>query len=181
MDSGIIRSYELYGGTRKQTIYQLMDFFTLFYLRFCENPDYTSWRAIQRSKPFYAWAGNTFELLVVEHMPQLANALRIKEYSTPFSWRGETPDGEGTQIDLVIPATGECADYLCEMKFSEGRYMLQDTDADELANQIAALRNSSMHKPSHSIYVALVTSIGVTESKHRSHVNDIVTLDALFT
>ena len=31
-----------------------------------------------------------------------------------------------------------------------------------------------------SIYVVLVTSFGVTESKHRSHLNDIVTLDSLF-
>ena len=179
-DSGIIRSYTLYGGPRKQTVYQLMDFFTLFYLRFCENPDYTSWRSVQRSKPFYTWAGNTFELLVIEHMPQLANALRIKEYATPFSWKGETPDGEGVQIDLLIPATAERADYICEMKFSEGKYILKDTDVNELTNQIAALRNSSIHKPSHSIYITLVTSIGVTESKHKSHINDIVTLDSLF-
>ena len=180
IDSGIIRSYDLYGGPRKQTIYQLMDFFTLFYLRFCETPDFTSWRSVQRSKPFYTWAGNTFELLVIEHMPQLADALRIKEYATPFSWRGKTPDGVGVQIDLVIPATAERSDYICEMKFSEGKYILKDDDATEITNQIAALRNSSIHRPSHSIYVALVTSFGVTESKHRSHINDIVMLDSLF-
>ena len=157
-----------------------MDFFTLFYLRFCETPDFTSWRSVQRSKPFYTWAGNTFELLVIEHMPQLADALRIKEYATPFSWRGKTPDGVGVQIDLVIPATAERSDYICEMKFSEGKYILKDDDATEITNQIAALRNSSIHRPSHSIYVALVTSFGVTESKHRSHINDIVVLDSLF-
>jgi len=180
IDSGIIRSYTLYGGPRKQTIYQLMDFFTLFYLRFCENNEFTSWRSVQRSKPFYTWAGNTFELLAIEHTPQLAEALRIKEYATPFSWRGKTPEGEGVQLDLVIPATAERAEYICEMKFSEGKYILKDDDASEIMNQIEALRNSIFHKPSHSIYVAFVTSLGVTESKHRSHINDIVTLDSLF-
>ena len=149
-------------------------------MRFVENPDFTSWRSVQRSKPFYTWAGNTFELLVMEHMPQLADALRIKEYATPFSWRGETPDGEGAQVDLIIPATAERALYLCEMKFSEGKYMLSNEDAEEFTRQISAVRNSSIHKPSHSIYIALVTSIGVTESKHKTHVNDIVTLDSLF-
>ena len=180
IDTGIIRSYTLYGGPRKQTIYQLMDFFSLFYLRFCENPDFTSWRSVQRSKPFYTWAGNTFELLVVEHMPQLADALRIKEYATPFSWRGDTPDGIGSQIDLVIPATAERADYICEIKFSEGRYVLKEEDAEDVARHIEALENSRIHKPSHSMYVTLVTSFGVTESKYRSHINDIVTLDSLF-
>lgn len=180
IDSGIIRSYTLYGGPRKQTIYQLMDFFTLFYLRFCENPDYTSWRSVQRSRPFYTWAGNTFELLVLEHLPQLADALRIKEYSTPFSWSGETSGGEGAQIDLVIPATAERADYICEMKFSESKYVLKEEDAEDITRHIDALMNSSIHRPTHSIYVALVTTFGMTDSKHRSHINDLVTLDSLF-
>lgn len=180
IDSGIIRSYTLYGSPRKQTVYQLVDFFTLFYLRFVENSDFTSWRSVQRSKPFYTWAGNTFELLVLEHMPQLANALRIKEYATPFSWRGVTPDNVGVQIDLIIPATAERAEYICEMKFSEGKYTLSGDDVEEITRQISAVRNSKIHKPSHSIYVALVTSFGVTESKHKIHVNDIVTLDSLF-
>ncbi|MBR1514605.1 MAG: AAA family ATPase [Bacteroidales bacterium] len=180
IDSGIIRSYTLFGGPRKQTVYQLVDFFTLFYLRFVENSDFTSWRSVQRSKPFYAWAGNTFELLVIQHMPQLANALRIKEYTTPFSWRGETPDGEGVQVDLIIPATAERADYICEMKFSEGKYTLTNNDVEEITRQISAVSNSKIHKPSHSIYVALITSFGTTESKHKIHVNDIVTLNSLF-
>ena len=180
IDSGIIRSYTLYGGPRKQTIYQLMDFFTLFYLRFCENPDYTSWRSVQRSRPFYTWAGNTFELLVLEHLPELADALRIKEYSTPFSWSGETSGGEGAQIDLVIPATAERADYICEMKFSESKYVLKEEDAEDITRHIDALMNSSIHRQTHSIYVALVTTFGMTDSKHRSHINDLVTLDSLF-
>ena len=180
MDSGIIRSYTLYGGARKQTVYQLVDFFTLFYLRFVENSDFTSWRSLQRSKPFYTWAGNTFELLVMEHMPQLANALRIKEYATPFCWRGKTPDGEGVQIDLIIPATAERANYICEMKFSEGKYTLSNDDVEEMTRQISAVSKAKIHKPSHSIYVALVTTFGTTDSKHKTHINEIVTLDSLF-
>lgn len=180
IDSGIIRSYTLFGGPRKQTIYQLVDFFTLFYLRFVENSDFTSWRSLQRSKPFYTWAGNTFELLVMEHMPKLADALRIKEYATPYSWRGKTPDGKGVQVDLIIPAAAERADYICEMKFSEGKYTLSNDDIEEFFKQISAVKNAKTHKPSHSIYVTLITTIGTTDSKHRIHVNEIVTLDSLF-
>lgn len=180
IDSGIIRSYTLYGGPRKQTIYQLVDFYTLFYLRFVENSEFTSWRSVQRSKPFYTWAGNTFELLIIEHIQQLADALRIKEYAAPFSWRGKTPDDKGVQVDLIVPATAERADYICEMKFSEGKYTLTNEDAEEFTRQINAVKNSKIHKPSHSIYLALVTSIGVTESKHKTHINEIVTLDDIF-
>ena len=180
MDSGVIRSYSRYGGPRKETVYQLTDFFTLFYLRFVEDTNFTSWRTVQRSKPFYTWAGNTFELLVIEHTPQLVDALRIKEYATPYCWYGETPEKEGVQVDLLIPATAERADYICEMKFSEGKYILKDSDAEDITDRISALRNSKVHKPTHSIYVAYVTTFGVSESKHRSHINDVVTLDDLF-
>ena len=180
LDSGVIRSYPRYGGPRKETVYQLTDFFTLFYLRFVEDSNFTSWRSVQRSKPFYTWAGHTFELLVQEHLPALVDALRIKEYATPFCWTGQTPDGEGVQVDLVIPATAERADYICEMKFSEGKYSLKDTDATDITNRISALRNSKIHKATHSIYVAYVTTFGITESKHRTHINDIVLLDDLF-
>ena len=84
------------------------------------------------------------------------------------------------QVDMLIPATAERADYICEMKFSEGKYVLKDTDAEDITDRKSALRNSKAHKPAHSIYVAYVTTFGVSESKHRSHINDIVTLDDLF-
>ena len=39
---------------------------------------------------------------VMGHMPQLADALRIKEYETPFSWSGETPDNEKTKESVYL-------------------------------------------------------------------------------
>ena len=66
------------------------------------------------------------------------------------------------------------------MKFSEDKYTLSNEDAEEFARQITAVKSSKIHKPSHSIYIALITSISTTESKHKTHVNDIVTLDSLF-
>ena len=66
------------------------------------------------------------------------------------------------------------------MKFSEGKYTLSNEDAIEITRQISAVKNSKIHKPSHSIYVALVTSFGTSDSKHKIHINDVVTLDSLF-
>ena len=78
------------------------------------------------------------------------------------------------------PVKAERADYICEMKFSESKYVLKEEDAEDITGHIDALMNSSIHKPTHSIYVALVTTFGMTDSKHRSHINDLVTLDSLF-
>ena len=37
MESGIIRAYPRYGKERVETVYQLIDFFSLFYLRFIQG------------------------------------------------------------------------------------------------------------------------------------------------
>ncbi len=57
---------------------------------------------LERSKPFYSWAGHSIELPVMGHMPQLADALRIEEYEMPFSWSGETPDTEKTKESVYL-------------------------------------------------------------------------------
>lgn len=37
IESGIIKTYKRYGEARVTTVYQLKDFFSLFYLRFIET------------------------------------------------------------------------------------------------------------------------------------------------
>ncbi|MBR5911613.1 MAG: hypothetical protein IKZ55_06480 [Bacteroidales bacterium] len=66
------------------------------------------------------------------------------------------------------------------MKFSEGKYTLSNDDVEEMTKQISAVSKAKIHKPSHSIYVALMTTFGTTDSKHKTHINEIVTLDSLF-
>lgn len=69
-ESGITREYPRYGKERVETVYQLKDFFSLFYLRFVHGKQVKQggWNAIHGTATFYTWAGDTFELLSIEHL-----------------------------------------------------------------------------------------------------------------
>lgn len=181
--SGIIREYPRVGKQRKETIYQLVDFFSLFYLRFIEGNTMArrgNWRSLQRTSSFFAWAGNTFELLCINHQRQLCNKLHIVNPTNCYCWSGKKPDGKGAQIDLLLEWNGERTDYLCEMKFSETKYTITKEVEENIQNKIEAFLNSKQHKPSHSLQVILVTSFGLKDRREASCVNEEVTLDDLF-
>ena len=181
IESGIIKTYKRHGEARVTTVYQLKDFFSLFYFRFIDTSSkYTQWRSLQRTPSFYTWAGNSFELLVAEHIPQLCEILRIKDPAESYCWTGKTPDEKNVQIDLLIPAPMERTDYLCEVKFSENSYSISTDYEDSLRNKLDAFINSKQHKKTHSLQLVMITSFGLSKSIHNGSVNSIICLDQLF-
>jgi len=181
-ESGIIREYPKYGKARVEMMYQLKDFFSLFYLRFIHNRQVKAgnWIAVNGTSSFYNWAGDTFELLCIEHMAQLQNALRIHSVDRNYCWSGTTNEGEGAQIDLVMESKSARTDYLCEMKFSISKYSITQGYKENLDTKIAAFMSSNMHKSTQSIQVVLVTTMGLVMGEHASAANHIVTLDDIF-
>ena len=139
-----------------------------------------NWRALQRTPSFYAWAGNTFELLCIEHLAQMKEALRIASISRNYCWRGPAPDGTEPQVDLVLEWKGERTDYLCEMKFSEHVFTIDKKYELELASKIEAFRQSKQHTKTHSIQLVMVTTNGIAHNEHAKDVNQQVILDDLF-
>ena len=180
-ECGIIRSFTRYGKQRKETVYQLCDFFSVFYLNFVGGKTQkTDWTYFQRSHEYENWAGRTFELLCSRHLDQIKAALRIKSLGQDYCWAGTGPDGTGAQIDMIIPAPEERTDYLCEMKFSESPYYITADYEWKLLNKLDAFKVSKNHKPSHSLLLIMVTSMGLGESVHNSIVNASVSLEDLF-
>jgi len=181
-ESGITREYPRYGKSRVETVYQLKDFFSLFYLHFIygKGVDRGNWRVVQRTPSFYAWAGNTFEMLCIEHLAQMKEALRVTTITKNYCWRGPAPDGTESQVDLVLEWKGERTDYLCEMKFSEHVFTIDKKYELELATKIEAFRQSKQHTKTHSVQLVLVTTNGIAHNEHAKDVNQQVTLDDLF-
>ena len=182
-ESGITREYPRYGKERVETVYQLKDFFSMFYLHFIygKGTDAGNWRSIQRTPTFYSWAGNTFEMLCIEHLPQIKDNLRIATINRNYCWSGQAPNGKSSQIDLVLEWKGERTDYLCEMKFSEHEFTIDKSYELELANKIDAFLNSKQHTKTHSIQLVMVTTHGVTSNEHAKDVNQQIVLDDLYT
>ena len=178
---GIIREYVKYGGARKVKMYQLKDFFSLFYLNFVDlQKGKTEWKSFLRTDRYQIWAGHAFELLCSDHLAQLQEALRIKNVGFDYCWSGVDSNGKGAQIDLVIPAPNERTDYVCELKFSENSYSITDKYAEELRDKLAVFRMSKNHKPSHSVLLVMVTSMGLKNSANNGAISASVTLADLF-
>ncbi len=181
-ESGIIREFPRYGKERVETVYQLKDFFSMFYLHFIygKGTDAGSWRTIQRTPTFYSWAGNTFEMLCIEHLPQIKDKLRIATINRNYCWRGAAPNGNTSQIDLVLEWKGERTDYICEMKFSEHEFTIDKKYEKELENKIDAFLHSKQHTKTHSIQLVMITTNGITLNEHSKDVNQQIVLDDLF-
>ena len=182
LESGIIRAYPRYGKERVETVYQLIDFFSLFYLRFVQDkqPKPGLWNAIHGTPTFYTWAGDTFELLCIEHLPRIQEALRIASIDRNYCWSGEGPEGKGAQIDLLLESKANRTDYLCEMKFKGGKYVITLSDEQNILNKIDAFAASKMHDKTHSIHLVMVTTMGIAKGEHASIVNQSVVLEDLF-
>jgi len=181
-ESGVIRKYPRHGKNRVETVYQLTDFFSLFYLRFIDGVQCKSgmWLTINRTGKFYSWAGETFELLCVAHLPQIQEALHIYSIDSSYCWSGKSDDGTGAQIDLVLECDAARTDYLCEMKFSENPYSITADYNMNLRNKLDAFSTSKQHNRTHSIQIAVIASFGVSRSSHDDIVNHSVSIGDMF-
>lgn len=183
LESGIIREYPKYGGDRVENVYQLIDFFSLFYLRFIngKHVQHGMWYSINRTGEFNTWIGNTFELVCILHLKNILKAANIKSADHNFCWNRKTgPDRKGAQIDLVVASNPDRTDYIFEMKYYSGLYTLSAEDAESIENKVNAFSASPMHKTAHSIQVIIITTKGVSKGVHRDSVNQVITLEDLF-
>ena len=138
----LIRSYPGYGKTERKTMYQLIDFYTLFYYKFIhKHAKMTSgyWIHQQGTPKHNAWSGYAFEQLCLAHYPQIAKSLGINGILTEvYSWLSNQKDG-GAQIDLVIKRADRVVN-VCEIKYWREPFRLTQKYLDELQNKIIAVR-----------------------------------------
>lgn len=171
---GFIRKYEALGSAK--TIYQLVDFYTLFYYQFLHGGkkyDENTWMHLQGESHHSTWLGLSFERLCFAHALNIKQALGISGMGTKM-YAFST---DGAQIDMVIERADRFVN-LCEMKFSATPYSLTKAEWTKLQNRIAVLREQ---KPSHSILVTMITSSGLKHNEYSSNaVQSEVTLDELF-
>lgn len=126
-----IRSYNPFGKTKKERVYQLIDPFCLFYFKFMRNnlPQLDNyWMAMQSSPAYASWCGHAFEIVCLHHINEIVRALGIDgSINEPCSWvyrpsKAEAEQGaRGAQIDLLIDRSDRCIS-VCEIKFATGEY-----------------------------------------------------------
>ena len=76
---GFIRKYKAFGMKKKNAVYQLVDFFTLFYYRFLakEPSDEHFWTNQLNTPAVNVWMGLAFERICLAHIGQIKQKLGI--------------------------------------------------------------------------------------------------------
>ena len=180
-ESGFIRKYVPFGKKTKSSLYQLVDFYTLFYLKFINGTlpmDQNNWINAIDSPKHRTWSGYAFEQVCLYHLQQIKQGLGINGIQTiTSSWRS-TSSEQGTQVDLVIDRRDQVIN-LCEMKYSINPFVIDKKYASELQNKIGIFKAES--KTRKSIFLILITTFGLQPNKHSAGlIQNSLTMDCLF-
>jgi len=178
--SGFIRKYAGYGKKERDSIYQLIDFFSLFDIKFREKREEFSenyWLGFSSTHAYSIWSGFSFEKLCLVHQNQIRKKLGISGVLTSiFSWRGEYEDKK-VQVDLVIDRNDNVVN-LCEMKFSSDEYSVSKEYSAELRRKRSAFSNST--KTRKALVTTMVTTFGLVRNAYGMEIASQVKLDDLF-
>ena len=173
---GFIRRFTEIGCRKKGSVYQLIDNFTLFHLKFAvENTtnDTRFWTTRLDSHLHSAWAGIAFERICLQHIDGIKEALRIGGVHVDYhGWRGPS-----SQVDLLLDRADGIIN-LCEMKWSTGVYAITADDDLSMRNKKSEFKEETATRK--SVHVTYVTSYGVKPNAYAKNVQSFVTLNDLF-
>lgn len=178
---GFIRSYIPFEEKKRNTLFQLTDAFTLFHFHYIKENKYQDealWTNSLNSGKYRAWSGHAFEILCLNHLAQIKNALGIAGVQSRAccSTIASTENYKGAQIDLIIDRADQTIN-ICEMKFSRSEYEITKSDDEDFDNKLEAfMRHTKTNK---SLMLTLITSFGIKPGKYSGHVQCQLTLDDL--
>jgi len=181
-ECGFVRKYQPIEKGSNGGTYQLIDNFTLFYHQFVAHVESRTgdyWTTFVSEGKKSAWRGYAFELICLEHVPQIKRKLGISGvYAEVYSWyRAATRDIRGAQVDLLIDRRDGIVN-LCEMKYSVGAYELKKDEVEKLEKRIEVYRECVGIKK--SVHLTFVTTQGLVHNIYWNRVQSEVTLDDLF-
>ena len=180
--SGFLRSYRSYGAKKKNTVYQLVDPFTLFHFRFLDPPssDENFWTSTSASHAQAVWKGLAFERLCLLHLRQIREALGIGVvHVEAYGWvfKGDDTYPDGVQIDLVLDRADNIVN-VCELKYSRDAFAIDKGYEAALGRKLATFAGANHLKK--AVHLTMVTAGGLERNAHSGRVQSVVTLDDLF-
>lgn len=175
-ESSFIRKYKTFGKNKNVNLYQLVDFYSLFYLRFIKSADIDDeqfWLDILDTPTFFSWAGYAFEMVGLQHVPQIKKALGISGVQTSISsWQNKY-----AQIDLVLDRRDQVIN-LIEMKFSIHPFSLNKKYDEVLRNKIGHFKEAS--GTTKALFLTFLTTYGLEQNKYSGLVRNSLKMDILF-
>jgi hypothetical protein len=180
-ECGFIRKYNLFGKSQRGNLYQLVDFYSLFYLTFVKNLsvfDEITWLNGLDNPAFRAWSGYAFEMVCLHHISKIKEALGISGIQTNTAAWCSTEKEVKAQVDLLIERRDGIIN-LCEIKFSINSFVISKKYAEELRNKIAVFKDQTKTKK--TIFLTMITSFGLQKNEYSNQlVQNSLTMDSLF-
>ena len=182
IDNEFIRPYNYFGNKRRDTIYQLSDFYTMFYFSYIKDNygrDGNFWANSTDLPLRRSWAGYTFEQLCMHHLEQIRKSIGIYAVQCETSaWFSKGEDGKrGAQIDLLIDRRDRIIN-ICEMKYSINEFTIDSEYDKTLRNKLQVFRDET--KTRKALHLTMITTYGVKKNMYSNSVQSQVILDDLF-
>jgi AAA+ ATPase superfamily predicted ATPase len=175
--ASFIMSILPFGKKKKDTLFRLVDEYSLFYLNFIENQrsgKRNIWIENSTKQKYITWKGYAFENICIKHSDAITKALGIQGIQTNIS----SYTAKQVQVDMLIDRADNVIN-LCEMKFYNDEIQLSKTDAKLLRRRKTLFRE--LCKTKKSIFVTLVTTYGLRQNQYSDELLDnVVTLDDLY-
>lgn len=177
ISSGFVSNYPSIGRRKKMTLFRLSDEYSRFYLKYVEpnkNQGKDFWKAMSQKQSYISWAGFNFETICLKHVDRIKKALGIEGiYSINSSW-----SVAGVQVDLVIARNDKWTN-LCEMKFYDKEYTIDNSELITLRNKIHTFKSNT--KTKQAVVLTMLTTYGVVKNANCLEiVTNNLTMDILF-
>ena len=180
---GFIRKYNQIGKVTKDAIFQLVDFYTLFYFKFIQENkrhDPFFWSKNIGSSLYNNWCGLAFERVCLAHIPQIKHALSIGGVSSnEYSWFArKTENRPGTQIDLLLDRSDETIN-ICEIKYTaSGDFTMTGEEEQKVLYRRECFQEET--RTTKAVHLTMITTYGLTPNAHADIFQNVVTADDLF-
>ncbi len=173
--SGFIISTPPFANTKKETLYRLLDEFSVFYLKFMGGKKATDWNLISHSQPFKLWQGYAFENFCFRHIQSIKQQLGIGAVITQqyaYQIKNELLKAHH-QIDLIIDRNDQCIN-ICEIKYHQKPFTIT-----KAYSEILRLRRQHFSWETNTKKMVLLTFITKHGITLQSGVPDIVDSEVL--
>lgn len=171
-----LRRYNAVGKKERDIMYQLIDHYCLFYIRYVKNDhsqDSHRWSHMLNDGSHNAWSGYAFEQVCLRHIEQIKRKLGIGGIlSNVGSWQVV-----GAQLDLVIERKDRIIN-LCEMKYSEKPFSVTKSYLDKMEERRTLFRRAT--KTTKALHLTMVSPFGIKENAQCKEIQSVVTMDDLY-
>ncbi len=178
--SDFITAYYPFGKIKKETLYRVIDEYSLFYLKFIYKKKNVNWLQLSASPVYKSWSGYAFESICMDHIDKVKAALGIAAVYTEessFYYKGTSTEN-GTQIDLLIDRKDNVIN-ICEAKFNDKPFSITKQYANELREKMRIFQEKTKTKK--SLFLTVISTYGVAANINSiGFIQQEVTMESLF-